>query len=65
MWKTGFIFGLKRRRIIRIELDEKFLEEHPEKKEMLKRHIEKQKEYIIQCVLENSGNPLLAEITMM
>lgn len=41
------------------------MKEYPENKEMLKGHIEKQKEYIIQCVLGNSGNPLLDKITMM
>lgn len=49
----------------RIKLSEKFIKEHPEKKEMLMRHINRQKEYIIQCVLENLHNPLLDEIAMM
>lgn len=48
----------------RIKLSEKFIKEHPEKKEMLTMHINKQKEYVIQCVLENSENPLLDEIMM-
>lgn len=51
--------------VYRIELAEKFMKEYLENKEMLKGHIEKQKEYIIQCVLGNSGNPLLDKITMM
>lgn len=49
----------------RIKLSEKFIKEHPEKKEMLTMHINRQKEYIIQCVLENLHNPLLDEIAMM
>lgn len=51
--------------VYRIELDKKFMKEHPEKKEMLQRHIDDQKSYIIQCVLENSKNPLLDKIKMI
>ena len=48
----------------RIEMSEKFIKQHPEQEEMLRKHINKQKEYIVQCVLENSQNSLLNKITM-
>lgn len=46
----------------RIKMDEEFFEKHPEKKEMLNKHISDTKELIIQCVLENKDNPLLDKI---
>lgn len=48
----------------RINLNEKFVKEHPENKEMLDRKIAETKELIIQCVLQNNGNSLLERITL-
>lgn len=49
---------------LRIRQDEKFLTEHPENAEILKKHMDQQKEYIIKCVMENVNNPLLEKIEM-
>ena len=48
----------------RINMNEKFLKDHKENKEMLERKIEETKELIIQCVLQNKDNPLLDKISM-
>lgn len=48
----------------RIKLNEKFLKEHPENKEILERKIAETKELIIQCVLQNDGNTLLERIVL-
>ena len=48
----------------RINLNEKFVKEHPENKEMLDRKIAETKELIVQCVLQNNGNSLLERITL-
>ncbi len=48
----------------RMNLNEKFLKEHPENKEMLEIKIAKTKELIIQCVLQNDGNSLLEQIIL-
>lgn len=48
----------------RIKMDEELLENHPENKEMLNKHISETKECIIQCILSNRDNPLLDKIVM-
>lgn len=48
----------------RIEFDNKMLESHPENADMIKKHIEKQKQYIVDCVLKNSDNPALENIVL-
>ena len=48
----------------RINMNEKFLKDHKENKEMLERKIEETKELIIKCVLQNKDNPLLDKISM-
>lgn len=48
----------------RVELDKRLINKHPSQSKQLKRNIERQKEYIIQCVLENANNPLLDKIIM-
>lgn len=45
-------------------MNEKFLKDHKENKEMLERKIEETKDLIIQCVLQNKDNPLLDKISM-
>ena len=48
----------------RINLNKKFVKEHPENKELLERKIAETKELIIQCVLQNNGNSLLERIVL-
>lgn len=48
----------------RMNINEKFLNEHPENKELLERKITETKELIIQCILNNDGNPLLEHIIL-
>lgn len=48
----------------RIELDSKFLKEHPEKKDMLEKRIQHSKELIVECVLKNKHNVMLERIIM-
>lgn len=48
----------------RIEFDNKMLESHPENADMIKNHIEKQKQYIVDCVLKNSDNLALENIVL-
>lgn len=49
----------------RIDMDRRILSTaHPANIELLKRHIKKQEELIIQCVMENLNNPLLEKIKM-
>lgn len=48
----------------RIEFDNKMLEQHPENADMIRNHIERQKQYILDCVLKNSDNPALKNIVL-
>ena len=48
----------------RIEFDNKMLEQHPENADMIRNHIERQKQYILYCVLKNSDNPALKNIVL-
>lgn len=48
----------------RINLNEKFLKEHPENKELLERKITETKELIIRCVVQNDKNSLLERIIL-
>lgn len=50
--------------VLRIKQDEKFLVDHPENAEMIREHMNRQKEYVIQCVMKNENNPLLEKIQM-
>lgn len=50
--------------INRINMNEKFLKEHPENKEMLERKIVETKDLIVRCVLQNDGNTLLEQIVL-
>jgi len=48
--------------VLRIKQDERLFIDHPENAEIIRKHMDKQKEYIIQCVMENVNNPLLRKI---
>lgn len=48
----------------KIKFDEKQMKIHPEKKNMLRRHINVQKELLVQICLNNADNPLLNNIIM-
>lgn len=48
----------------RIEFDNKMLEKHPKNSDMIKRHLEKQKEYALDCVMKNSDNQALKSIVL-
>lgn len=48
----------------RIKFDQEQIKIHPENANMLKRHMEKQKEYLVELCLENAYNPLLEQITI-
>ena len=48
----------------RIEHDTEFLNLYPEKKDLLVRRIERTKEEIIKCVMQNKDNILLERIFM-
>jgi len=48
----------------RIEFDNKMLEQHQENADMIRNHIERQKQYILDCVLKNSDNPALKNIVL-
>lgn len=50
--------------INRLEMDAIFLEKHPENRDMIKRHIERTKEYIIQCVLQHKNDPVFERMTL-
>lgn len=50
--------------INRIKSNERYIEKHPESKEMLERKIAESKELIVQCVLQNDGNSLLDDIVL-
>lgn len=48
----------------RIKFDQEQIKIYPENTNMLKRHMEKQKEYLVELCLKNADNPLLEQITM-
>lgn len=48
----------------RIEHSTELLNQHPEKKELLEKRIERTKEEIIMCVMKNKHNILLERILM-
>ena len=50
--------------INRMNVNKRFLNEHPENKELLERKIAETKELIIQCLMNNDGNPLLEKIIL-
>ena len=50
--------------ISRIELDTRLLKKHPEHKEMLERRIRRNKELIVQCVLQCNNEYILKQITL-
>ena len=49
---------------IRLAMDMKLKEKHPESKEMLERQENKTKELIVQCVLDNIDNKALEQIIL-
>lgn len=48
----------------RIKFDQEQIKIHPENANMLKKHMEKQKEYLVELCLKNADNLLLEQITM-
>lgn len=46
----------------RIKFDQEQIKIHPENTDMLNRHMEKQKEYLVELCLQNAGNTLLEQI---
>jgi len=46
----------------RMKFDQEQIKIHPENMEMLNRHMEKQKEYLVELCLQNADNPLLEQI---
>lgn len=46
----------------RIKFDQEQIKIHPENAEMLNRHMEKQKEYLVELCLKNANNLLLEQI---
>lgn len=46
----------------RIRFVQEQIKIHPENADMLKRHMEKQKEYLVELCLKNADNPLLEQI---
>ncbi len=48
----------------RIKFDQEQIKIHPEELEMLNRHMERQKEYLVELCLKNADNPLLERIIM-
>lgn len=48
----------------RIRFDQEQIKIHPENADMLKRHMEKQEEYLVELCLKNADNPLLEQIIM-
>ncbi len=48
----------------RIENDQKYIATHPKCGKVLNNRINRNKELIIQCVMENKDNPLLGKIEM-
>lgn len=58
MNKTLSLMGL----VNRIKFDQEQIKNHPEKSDMLNKHMEKQKEYLVEMCLKNADNPLLEQI---
>lgn len=58
MNKTLSLMGL----VNRIKFDQEQIKNHPEKSDMLNKHMEKQKEYLFEMCLKNADNPLLEQI---
>lgn len=48
----------------RIKFDQKQIKIHPERVDILNRHMDKQKEYLVELCLENADNPLLEQIIL-
>lgn len=58
MNKTLSLMGL----VNRIKFDQEQIKNHPEKSDMLNKHMEKQKDYLVEMCLKNADNPLLEQI---
>lgn len=58
MNKTLSLMGL----VNRIKFDQEQIKNHPEKSDVLNKHMEKQKEYLVEMCLKNADNPLLEQI---
>lgn len=48
----------------RIKFDQEQIKIHPENEDILKRHMKKQKEFLVELCLKNSDNPIMKQITM-
>lgn len=48
----------------RIKFDQEQMKIHPDKIDMLNRHMEKQKELLVDLCLKYADNPILKQITM-
>lgn len=48
----------------RIKFDQEQIKIHPERADMLNRHMEKQKEYLVELCMKNTDNHLLEKIVM-
>lgn len=48
----------------RIKFDQEQIKIHPENEDILKRHMKKQKEFLVELCLKNSDNPIMEQITM-
>lgn len=48
----------------RIKFDQAQIKIHPERADMLNRHMEKQKEYLVELCMKNTDNHLLEKIVM-
>lgn len=46
----------------RIKFDQEQIKIHPERADMLNRHMDKQKEYLVELCMKNAENPLLEQI---
>lgn len=53
-----------KRLINRLEMNTNLLITHPENKDLLERKIEETKDQIVQCLLDNTDNVLLEQITI-
>lgn len=49
--------------INRIDVDEQFLKQYPDKKEMLEKRIQNTKELIVQSILQNRNNEHITSLT--
>ena len=48
----------------RIKFDHEQIKIHPERADMLNRHMDKQKEYLVELCMKNADNHLLEQIVM-